>query len=379
MKKILDTLELKKAAPEEDKPKTQESKPVIHGGRLVMPGKLLIGKDTYDLYGEDSDHYHINYGGQLRKFSKQMGQVLVPHRNVSDDTRIDSKVHTLPGVTNNPEQHELVHGLAMGSEISEPEGSHDGINSDSSGWKKNARGENVYVKFTGTHGMSHPDFSEAEAEASYYDTAKNFWGLGEHVPVATAVIHPVTGQKFAVIKGIDGGEHFVGRFVGSKVEYKPEQQTALLRAGDDGTIDKIHIMNIVNGNRDRHSGNYMFDKNTGRLMLIDHGLAVPPNPRSYGFLLHPGYLNDYENMLLNVGRQRRYDDPLHPEAVKWALALEPAKLDAMWKKHGMPKRVRDLGIGRLMSIQEKLREDPTQHRHGVLSRPELEVLDELRD
>lgn len=391
LKKILDTLELKKADSKPLPPKPLPAEPAIHGGRAVMPGRLKVesgwSQGEFDLLGEDATHYHIKDpmtpAQTIRKVRKEMGQVVAPYKTLDDDIRIDSKVHTVKGLNDNPEQHELVHGMAMGGGIDSPvDDSRLGINGITSGWKKNARGENVYVKFTGDHNMAHPEFPEAWAEASYYDSAKNFWGLGEHVPVSVAVTHPTTGTHFAVIKGIEGAEHLSWENKAGRTVFSPLHQTSLLNAQSEGLLDKMHIMNLVNGNGDRHSGNWMFDK-SGKIMLIDHGLSVPPPPRNHGRLLFPSYIGSYEDAANNVGNTtgkwpstRR---PVHPKAVDWVLGLDPAKLDALWQKHNMPERARHLGIGRLESIQQKLREDPAQSRMEVFERPELEVLDDLRD
>lgn len=367
LKRILDSLEMKKAEPEKHPaPETTGPKTRVIGGRTVIPGVLRTNaKQDYELLGEDKDHYHVFHeGGGFGRVAKNFAQVVAPPQ-VLNHIAIDSTQHAHSGTTIHPEQHELVHGMTFENPSNPPSGAAEGINASYSGWFKNAKGENVYIKYaTPEAGRDRDVNDDAIAEASYYDAAKRFWGLGQHVPVATAVKHPVSGKMFAAIKGMDNSEHMLPEYdERHQAQWQPHHEAAIKELGDKGTLDKFTIMNLVAGNPDRHNGNYMYDRDSGTVKLIDHGYAYSPN---WGGLIgNPDYLTAYFRMT----NRNKHDTIVHPKAVKWVLGLDADKLEELLKSHWIDH---PRGPARLRHIQNILRKNPNATRAEVYGRPPFE-------
>jgi hypothetical protein len=98
---------------------------------------------------------------------------------------------------------------------------------------------------------------DMEREAGAWEVAKRV-GMEDMVPPT-------------VIRTMDGR-------VGSMQEFVPDSTNAFQSLEPyDGSKDfaRAAIFDTVIGNKDRHMGNWMVNENTGKLALIDHGLAFP--------------------------------------------------------------------------------------------------------
>jgi hypothetical protein len=262
---------------------------------------------------------------------------------------VDSQKHGLSGFIKHPETHELAHGFDFNQtgELSDAGGVGDYYN----WWGKTANGKKVYVKANPTE----TPFSESKAEGLYHNLAKDFFGLGEHLPAVATVHHPVTGREHALVEVIPGHHH------------KSEYDSHLNKLGANGTLDKLAIMNMIMGNADRHQYNWLWhDEGKGKepkLKLIDHGLAFNTDQPTFA---RPQYLSRYHS---NIG-QKAANHHIHPDAANWVRSLDPNQLEAQYRGHGISQDVSSTSANRLRKLQEYLKANPESNIADALDLPQ---------
>jgi hypothetical protein len=358
---------------------------VTFGDNAVKPGEA-----TSHMAGEEGRKYHVLHADdkgfivapqeedhdfdmntqwhELKRWPKEkMGTHFTVHSmpyNTSNPLRVDSTVHGIPHFTQSPEAHALIHDLDLSENDKAPKHVTASANESTSRWVKHPNGGHVFVKYD----MMDQDHREgymkhAHREAAFYHLAKNYFGLGDYVPLTTAFKHPVTGEDYSAQAPVPGAEHGVihqSRYPREFVD--PFHNQVLHELGDSGELDKLQMMDMILGNDDRHRNNYMFSRKTNRpLQLIDHG---------YSFTTHdsrpeyPHYMSTY------LGQ--RYPDmdddsesEVHPAALNWLMSHDPAQLRHHMEQIGMPARNVDEAVRRLVSLQTKMKLND-----GVLDRHE---------
>lgn len=258
-------------------------------------------------------------------------------------------------------------------EVATPDSAARGINDSTSRWGKAADGRAVYIK--GANIETHPNFPLARREALYYNMARDFFGLGKHVPVTTAIRHPKSGKEVAVIEGVPGAKHplvyktresVAGNegFRIARTEFHPDQAQEIAKLGDSGELDKMAVMNAVMGNTDRHQENIVFGDDG--LKLIDHDQAYPQST-VYGAVL-PAYMTMYANIKSpNLDGRDALDNMIfHPDAAKWVAGLSVTDLGIKLEKQGMPMIDVETAMRNLARIKVLLEKHPNASKHDVI-------------
>jgi len=246
-----------------------------------------------------------------------------------------------------PEQQALIHGFEPESE---PVGrAETGINRKWSAWRHSPVGIPVYHKAA--------DPEDSHHEVAYHNIARDFFGLGHYVPYTAAFKHPHTGEVQSVQQAVPGATHIRAEVQRHGIDGTvwgfgpPHAAATLQRLGDAGELDKLAVMNHVLGNDDRHPGNYVFSRQGPGLHLIDHGLAFEDGR----FPQPPDYLDQYVH-LTNSGQPGMETAEAHPEAVKWALSLDPDQLAAHLQRNGVKDYESAAALDRLVRLQGRLRD-----------------------
>jgi hypothetical protein len=239
-------------------------------------------------------------------------EVHTPPQKVGASKVVSVKDH---GVSEymHPESAALAEGFDFGAH-SAP--SDKGSRRNTSFWSQTPSGQRVYVKGEPGAIQNKVGIPEARQEAVYGNLARSFFGLGQYVPTAALVRHPVTGIEHAIIAHTPGEEYD---------SYDPAHAAIIKSHGDSGEIDKMHIMDKVMANSDRSHMNYLVDPKTNSMSLIDHNLVLDSTKRSW----FPEYSYQYSRQ---AGTARK----LHPEAIKWLNQLDPDELETQLRKHEIP-------------------------------------------
>ena len=221
----------------------------------------------------------------------------------------------------------LVDGLSTASRLPTPKhaASMEHINHKNVVWARHPQtGKPVFMKrddFSYPHG--------SVRETVFHNLARDFFGLGRYIPTTAQMLHP-DGTTWSAQEAVQDSEHFKrSRSGGAKSR---RQRDILLGLGNRGELHKLAFMDTVLGNSDRHEGNYLFDKDS--IKLIDHG-HVFSHP-DYSLRL-PNYLHEYET--LNAAANPDMGRGVHPEAAAWIRTLDPAKLEALTTQMGVGKKL----------------------------------------
>jgi hypothetical protein len=293
----------------------EEKYAVPYLGNKVIPGRTNGGRSI--LHIDDQDRVHTVPFGKEHNYSPEDLRVdYTGHRNNSNDTEnFRNAVATPPKIlgkslkptsehhvgqfNTSPESQELIRNFTFGKRG--PNMAEDGSRGVHNYWSKLDNGKHVYVK-----GQANKGRDEVRNEGIYYSLARNFWGMGAHVPTVAVVRHPQTRQEHAIIEHLPG-EHVNDDNWTEEHAKIPQHQ-----------IEKASIMNYVMGNADRHERNYLLHPNekdgTNNLVLIDHGLMGSP----------AGIVDMYPPTYA-IGRR---DTPLTPETKQWLQNLDPNELNS---------------------------------------------------
>jgi hypothetical protein len=223
-----------------------------------------------------------------------------------------------------PEQQKLAHGLDFGKVGAKG----NGWNADRSYWLQSGDGKPVFAK-----GSLDRSFDDTHKEVAFYNVAKNFFGLGDHLPVTAQVLHPRSNHEMVVQEKVKG-EHVDVNIA------DPRHATALDSALRSGELDKLMFMDAVLGNDDRHAYNWMMGED-GHVKLIDHGETLHPFESNDGTL--PTYIP-----------RAHYAQPPHPDASAWALKLKPEELLQHLQASRVPPDNANAAVWRLQRLQRLL-------------------------
>ena len=238
-----------------------------------------------------------------------------------------------------------------------------GINARTAEYRKHPDGHTVILKGAGPHAPDDPDFLPQHRSAAYYHLAKNFFGLGEHVPMTVAIKHPATGETLSVMKKVPNATH-IG-------EDSDRSTKALNKLAENGQLEKLGLMNAVLGNYDRdNTGNFLFTDEHPHMHLIDHDYTfgdvndVPAYFHRHLSQKHPGVdMMDSSGWQLNMNSEP-FQQHLHPEATRWAMSLSPDKFAQELVKAGVPDYYREKAIDRLVNLQTRIQNNGGKIKHA---------------
>ncbi len=310
-------------------PVKQDADTVMFQGRRVKPGATA----THHLLGATATHF-IGLPKNANPFNgwTEKDLVTIP-RNSSTEVQAYPQSVDSPGVVNadtdgvagfvdHPESRALAHGFNFDTKGSLHASGGATVTSGDSYWGKSPTGQHVFVK-AATEELGNKregNWNSARKEGIYHNLAKDFFGLGEHVPTVAVVRHPKTGKEHALIAHVPGDTlHNLREFDG------PNRKGYTTLFGKVGipALQKMGIMNTVLGNADRHDGNYMLSQD-GKLTLIDHNIFGSNYSMSPGYLMHSG----------------ANSQPVHPEVLEWLNKLNPEDLRQHLIKNGVPTEVK---------------------------------------
>jgi GNAT superfamily N-acetyltransferase len=285
---------------------------------------------------------------------------------------------THPKVPHNETQKKMVHGI----DVEKVKNFNTGWTSDNtiSGTAKNSNNKKVVIKgdlpkdiLSNNSLDSYHKFNTSHREVAFHNMARDFWGLGKHVPTTSLVSQPISNKQHSKIRTFSSDSEYddgapvlipnnmsVQEHIRGAKHYSPTQENdrLLSKLKNNGTLHKMAIMDVISGNTDRHSGNYMLTRNN--LHLIDHGLTFDYGDRS---LRMPAYLQP----------TRSHVDRIHPNVREWLLNLKEKDLKRHMKANGIPSHNGKHMLNAFKKAQDMLKYDRTVSFSDLYSE-----LDDLR-
>lgn len=274
---------------------------------------------------------------------------------------LNHKEHGVGTYNYKPEVQKMINGMDLhGPDNVETKGSRPNKR-----WMHNAHGEKVLVK-----GPTDDDqkwqyrddhITEARREGIYSNLAHDYFGLGKYVPHVGVVNDPTDGYDYAII------EHKPGQHVDlrSKSRYDAEHHAIIDNMAKSGDMDKIALMDLIMGNGDRHSENFLVDNKANQIHLIDHGLTLEHQWKST--MWTPLDVLVHGDRLSGSGRNARAES-MHPDAIQWALGLDANELESNLAMHEVPATQIGWAGERLRHIQRVFKHGITDRR-SILSIP----------
>ena len=334
----------------------------IFRNKHVIPGEIELISGPYQgsklkLMGMTDDHVfvqpfkasdqkHVKVNKMNRKHEGIHYIVSKHPEELSLPNYIHGENHGDPFLNEHPEQKELIHGINLAHmDKTSPHGATKArAGKDATvGWFKSASGKEGYVKPAvrfDSDEIQEGDpryLSTARREVVYHNLAKSFFNLGEHVPTTALFKHPETGRDHSVMEKIPFATHIQKPLKG----FDNESVNRLAQAGDNGTLDKLAIMDITMGSSDRNRFNYMSSPNPPSIHLIDNSLIFGQDTEI------PGYIHDYQQ----IKGQNLESSPMHPMAVKYLLSLDPFALGAELIRQNVHPEIAQNTAARLLSMQ----------------------------
>lgn len=176
---------------------------------------------------------------------------------------------------------------------------------------RNDAGKNVFAKIDA---FNQKNNSHHHAQ-TYYRLAKDFYGMGDHVPTTAAVAHPKinNGEPFQAQEFLDGGN--------SPLTHGQSFAKVAQKGREDGSLHKLAMMDMINGVLDRHIGNVMV--HDGKVKNIDNDYSFT-NDGSEPFYL------DSTGSFEGIGQ-----DAPHVDVARWVQSLSPQELVRQASAHGI--------------------------------------------
>lgn len=338
--------------------KVEARPPVVFQGATVYPGELEVtngprkGQKYKLLHMGDQWHHVLDEEGNVGRIHAKNPSFRVtaePRVNGMGLHLVDATKHGAPGLSELPEQQELLHGLDLKYEaMKRYEGQQKGMSKqyapDETGWRQSHAGHISWVKPASAMDSivgveNRKGYPTAYREAAFHHLAKNFFKLGQHVPVTAAFHHPVDGKPYSAMKLVPGAEHYE--------RYSAEHNASLATLDHTGQLDKMALMDMILDHGDRHFGNFVLTPGQAPyLHLIDNGLSMSGQDEVPEF---PGYWKARHD-----GSENWQEEPLHPEAVAWAQKLNPEKLGRMMEQLGVPAKQRSESVRRLQALKDRI-------------------------
>ena len=203
---------------------------------------------------------------------------------------------------------------------------------------KNDAGQAVLVKPNDKYGIP----KSAENATHYHELARDFFGMGNHVPVTNYFKHPHhEGEE---------GHHQAMEIIPhaeTPLSMDPMRLDEMLdRHEANGTLDKLMIMDhILGGHTDRHMGNSVIDKK-GNIHQIDNDRAFT-----------------YESAPVPWFTEHHGESPIHPDAAKWVNSLDPKSLVGKMMDQGhSPDTIKNAAA--TLRAYQKIADRPTSKTHA---------------
>lgn len=325
------------------------------GSKLHHLGEMN-GKVFVKGQGEHGQHntLPVHLKGKAYRVLSEPQHIQIP--KLIDGNGLDSNLHKTF------EQRQLVHGLDLADKPTPPGvvGTLTEVAGVNPGWLRNASGVQGYVKPNVNDQIDWADrdaeythaqksYSLPHREVLYHNMARDFFGLGEHVPATAMFEHPDNGEPVSVQQRVVGGSHFD--------HDNDEAGLALSTAHNQGKLDKMATMDMLMGNNDRNPGNYMVSKKG--VHLIDNGLSL-----DFRQPLNPHYMWEHHHDSDPFAKPAKSEQrEIHPAAHDWLVGLNADQYTQHLAAHGVPERIIKEGYMRFRTMQLKAME------HKVAGKP----------
>jgi hypothetical protein len=341
-------------------------------GQHVEPGEVEVTSGIYKgsklhLLGQHGEHLYVkpqtasqDDATSLKKLPiKDLGRTFKisrPPKNYLEPHLVHAAEHADPKHSRAPAQQQLLHGIDLNRRAPGIESQFPGMSGMQmphlSGWYQSAYGKTGYVKPEPTKGSfnwskwSRPELHEqypvADREALYHNLAHEFFGMGAHVPTTAAFTHPKSGEKMTISERVPNAAHYD--------DDNDDHQFAIQQAGQNGSLDKLAMMDVALGQWDRNPGNYMVSEQAPFVHHIDNGLLFNHHPAEDNKSQIPDYLQHYHQ--LSGEAPSMEESPIHPHAAQWVLGLNHEDLHNRLVAAGVPAPFARASSHRLQALQQ---------------------------
>lgn len=232
---------------------------------------------------------------------------------------VDAEKHGVH--SHSPEQKALLHGFDVDqSEYDEATYAGPGGTRGDFRWRRAADGSYVFLKADPYGGLGNN-------EITYHNMARDFFGLGEHVPLTAAFrFHDnPDSSTWSIQRAVLGGQH-----------NSPHDKTHYQEMLDSGRLHQLFLMNRVMGQEDRHGANFIWTKERPYLHLIDNEYILPGRR-------DPRFLPQYVKEPYAV---------LHPVAARWLRSLDPSHLERELTRHDVRPNSIEMAVDRLNRFKD---------------------------
>jgi len=293
-------------------------------------GVAVGGGQKYEILAEHPDSY-VGKGkeGLVRLPKSKQGthyDVKVPVSTPGPRPVVDSTIHGIPGLSDDPAQQQLIHGLDLGG--------HDLSHSE---WFAN-NGKPVFLRSDAME----KGWGSVKAEPAYYNAARDVFGLNQYLPLSAAFRHPVGDHDSCATEGIPNLEHMD---TDEANRVRGAHAFVLHHLGGTGELLKLGIMDTAMGvDHSDHNTHFNFASEP-HLRLTDNGnqdgLALNNPPGEPAYLRHYGYASQMPWQAKSV------PDSVH----KWLRGIDFRQLESSLAKSGMPYHQADEASRRLMEMK----------------------------
>jgi hypothetical protein len=296
------------------------------------PLKEMVKAYLPDVSDDYVDHF-VDLANQL-SLQKGRGPIKLPRigSEHSKNAHADS------------DQKMLLEGLYLHPKVDLDAGTHPIVRT------KNDAGDEVIVKMPHRAGGR---INAADASSAYYQMAKNFFGLGAHVPTTNSFYvskkHAPWAYKewdthdYDLSRPWSAMKHIDGNTVLDNYE---AYEAAFDR--NRPIIHRLTLMDYLTGTTDRHLGNAMIDA-AGNLYHIDNDTAFSHYLDNMPSI--PFYLGD-DRPAPNVELPTVHNDVVDAQTLQWLNGLDPKKMAGMMKAYGLPSDAIKGAVRRLRKARE---------------------------
>jgi hypothetical protein len=201
-------------------------------------------------------------------FAELMSEIKLTKSRISGDT-VNFR-HTLAHLPHSKEQRMLIAGIrANPKDSSDPHRT------------KNSMDFKVIIH-RGFNSEDDPMFS-SERAVIYYNLAKNYFELGEYVPVTSAYLNPTD-------RHIHHACLFIPKLIsGTHQKYIQHYDTAIKHIANTPILQKLAVMDYILGNNNRHIENLMIDPIHMKPYFVGnhHAFNSPETPEYWHLLPDP--------------------------------------------------------------------------------------------
>lgn len=355
-------------------------------GKSVIPGEIEISSGPYKgskmhYLGKDKTgaHYVKPKEGadvgvrRLSATNEGKGFKILNHpQEAHVPNWVDANLHSDP-LNNRHSQNLLFHGIDLNNPSGPAAPGTATSSVERTGWYRNLSGQLTYVKPNTTQltDWEDPDqqystaqysFPSAYRELMYKNMANDFFGLGHVVPETATFNHPDLKDGPASLQGkIIGAEHFD--------RANPTHKQILQALHENGDLDKYALMDMAQGNNDRHINNFML---TPREFVTSGSPSRALNFHDNGLSL------DYKkSAATDIWNAHSRDNlPINNNVRDWFLSLSPEEFTRQQLNHKVPENIAKHGYNNFREMQLAMMDDKLNNRETY--REDLRSIAELR-